>query len=216
MAPKKLPHPSDSLSPPKQDRSAETRERLLRAAIACFAKHGVAATNTTMISDAAGVTRGAYLHHFKSRQMLVASAVGMMVEDAMANIEAGIHGLFAPRRDESVFYTIWKQAYPDTFFAGYEMMLLARHDEELSREWNFQSRRFAIRRKEVLMQIFPPEVAIGEAYPFLEAIADFFRGIKVMEVVRTEAETRAVIDSVTLVFNGKLDRIAARRTDLPG
>ncbi|WP_394693639.1 TetR family transcriptional regulator [Hyphobacterium sp.] len=212
MVAKTASHPTTSIAPAKQDRSVETRERLLRAAIACFSERGVGATNTTMISDAAGVTRGAYLHHFKSREMLVAAAVALMVEDAMANIEAGILGLFAPKRPDGLFYTIWKQAYPDTFFAGYEMMLLARHDDHLSREWNYQSKRFAIRRKEVLMQIFPADIAVGQAYPLLEAIADFFRGVKVMEVVRTEAESRAVIDAVAPLFSAELDRISALRT----
>lgn len=211
MARKPLSHPTNAMSPAKQDRSVETRERLLRAAIECFTRHGVGATNTTMIADAAGVTRGAYLHHFKSRQMLVAAAVALMVEDGMANIEVGIQGLFAEKRPSNLFYTIWKQAYPDTFFAGYEMMLLARHDETLNREWNYQSKRFAIRRKEVLMQIFPADVAVNEAYPLLEAIADFFRGVKVMEVVRSEDESRQVIDSVTALFSRELDRIGQKR-----
>ncbi|WP_394693578.1 TetR family transcriptional regulator [Hyphobacterium sp.] len=200
-------HPSNQLLPAKQDRSVDTRERLLRAAIDCFSKFGVGATNTTIISEAAGVTRGAYLHHFK----LVAAAVALMVEDAMGQIETGIKALFQTERSSTVFIDIWKKAYPDTFFAGYEMMLLARHDPELKREWLYQSKRFAIRRKEVLMNLFPADVAVNEAYPFLEAVADFFRGMKVMEVVRTEEESRAVIKSIGRLFDAELTRIAKLR-----
>ncbi len=147
------------------------------------------------------------MHHFK----LVAAAVALMVEDAMGQIETGIKALFQTERSSTVFIDIWKKAYPDTFFAGYEMMLLARHDPELKREWLYQSKRFAIRRKEVLMNLFPADVAVNEAYPFLEAVADFFRGMKVMEVVRTEEESRAVIKSIGRLFDAELTRIAKLR-----
>ena len=46
---------------PQQDRSAETRRRVLDAAIELLAAAGYAATTTTAVGERAGVSRGALL-----------------------------------------------------------------------------------------------------------------------------------------------------------
>jgi len=202
--------PSELIEPAIQPRSESTRLKLLEAAIECFTQNGVAYTNTTSIAKKAGVTRGAYLHHFKTRENLIAGAVALMVEKAQAEISTGIRSLFSPERPSDVYARIWKQAYPESFYAGYEMMLLSRHDATLRKEWMIQSSRFAEHRKAVLREIFSPSVVEKEAYPFLEAIADFFRGIKIMEVVRSEKETLEVIKSVTPLFDTRLNQICQK------
>lgn len=197
--------PSAEIAPAKQARGSETREKLLEAAIACFDRHGVAATNTTMISDEAGLTRGAYLHHFKSREMLIAAAIDHMQQALMGSIEDSIRQLFrAPGEDDALFVAIWKSAMSDGFFAGYEMMLNARQNEKLRREWLYHSKAFRKKRQDVLRALFPEEIALGEAYYFVEGLADFYRGLKIMEVVRSEAETRAVIAAMAPVFRARL------------
>lgn len=45
-------------------RSAEMRERLLDATVACLIEYGYAATTTARVVEKAGVTKGAQLHHF--------------------------------------------------------------------------------------------------------------------------------------------------------
>lgn len=202
--------PSELIDPAIQTRSEATRLRLLEAAIECFTLNGVAQTNTTSIAKQAGVTRGAYLHHFKSRENLIAGAVALMVEKAQTEITKGIHSLFSPDRPSDVYLRIWKQAYPDSFYAGYEMMLQSRHDATLRKEWMIQSSRFAEHRKTVLREMFEPSVVEQEAYPLLEAIADFFRGIKIMEVVRSEKETLEVIESIIPLFDARLNQICQK------
>lgn len=202
--------PSEAIEPALQPRSEVTRTKLLEAAIDCFTEFGVAQTNTTVIARKAGLTRGAYLHHFKTRETLIAGAVALIVEKAQAEISAGIHMLFSKERPVDVYLQIWKNAYPESFYAGYEMMLLSRHNRMLHEEWLVQSARFADHRKAVLETLFDATVAEIEAYPFLEAIADFFRGIKIMEVVRTETETRTVIDSMIPLFDARLDEICGK------
>ncbi len=50
-----------------QERSGETRARLVAAAIDCIAGLGYTAATTPVIADRAGVTRGALQYHFSSR-----------------------------------------------------------------------------------------------------------------------------------------------------
>ncbi len=53
---------------PPYQRGEETRARILRAAEACFARNGYDATGVAEICRQAGVTKGAFYHHFPSKQ----------------------------------------------------------------------------------------------------------------------------------------------------
>jgi AcrR family transcriptional regulator len=59
----------------QQERSAAMRRRLLDATIDCLVAYGYAGTTTTKVTELAGVTRGAQVHHFPTRADLVAAAV---------------------------------------------------------------------------------------------------------------------------------------------
>ena len=53
-----------------QKRSQETHNRLLMAAVEEFAQHGYEAASVSQICRAAGVSKGAFYHHFPSKQAL--------------------------------------------------------------------------------------------------------------------------------------------------
>jgi len=53
-----------------QPRGEGTRSRILRAAGDCFAQQGYDATGVAEICERAGVTKGAFYHHFPSKQDL--------------------------------------------------------------------------------------------------------------------------------------------------
>src|SRR3954469_23741665 len=57
------------------ERSAATREALLDATLECLVQDGYANTTTARVAERAGVSRGAHLHHFQTRQALVAAAI---------------------------------------------------------------------------------------------------------------------------------------------
>jgi AcrR family transcriptional regulator len=60
---------------PHAERSAAMRQRLLKAAVACLFELGYAATSTQAVTDRAGVSRGAILHHFPTKvDLMVAVA----------------------------------------------------------------------------------------------------------------------------------------------
>lgn len=55
---------------PKQSRSEATYRRLLAAGETCFARRGYEAVSVADICAEAGVTKGAFYHHFPSKQAL--------------------------------------------------------------------------------------------------------------------------------------------------
>ena len=94
---------------------------------------------------------------------------------------------------------------------GYEMMILARHEPELAREWQYHSDRFKSHRRQVLAELFADPEDCERAMALLDVISDFFRGIKVMELVRTQQESRAVIAAAAEVLVPQLQDLAARK-----
>lgn len=53
-----------------QQRGQETYARLIKAAVECFAEQGYDATGVAKICRRAGVSKGAFYHHFSSKQKL--------------------------------------------------------------------------------------------------------------------------------------------------
>src|SRR5258707_2996159 len=76
----------------QEERSAETRRRLLDATVACLFDRGYAGTTTTEIASHAGVSRGAQLHHFPRKDELVVSALEHVFELRLVEMSAAIAG----------------------------------------------------------------------------------------------------------------------------
>jgi AcrR family transcriptional regulator len=59
----------------QEERSRATRARLMEATISCLVERGWTGTSTTLVSQRAGVSRGAQLHHFPTKNALVLAAI---------------------------------------------------------------------------------------------------------------------------------------------
>ena len=59
----------------QQQHTEETQAALLDATIACLHEVGYAATSTTLVSERAGVSRGAQTHHYPTKTQLVVAAI---------------------------------------------------------------------------------------------------------------------------------------------
>jgi AcrR family transcriptional regulator len=75
----------------RQERSRQTREALVRAALALWREHGFDDTTIDDISSAAGVARSTYYFHFPDKEVLLREVAGMSAEsigDAVARAMA--------------------------------------------------------------------------------------------------------------------------------
>ena len=73
---------------PQQDRSRATRSKLLEAAVACLAEMGWSRSTVAVVSERAGVSRGAAQHHFPTREALFVAAVEHVAHQRSAEIRA--------------------------------------------------------------------------------------------------------------------------------
>jgi len=79
--------------------------RIVAAALALFAEHGVSATSLQMIADYIGVTKAAVYHQFKTKEAIVVAAV----EVELAKLEEVLDAAEAAERDKSSLETLLTQ-----------------------------------------------------------------------------------------------------------
>ena len=77
-----------------QQRSQETRQRLLDAAARLFSQQGYDATGVAQICASAGVSKGAFYHHFETKQAVFLA----LLEEWLARLDAAFT---AVRQDSS-------------------------------------------------------------------------------------------------------------------
>jgi AcrR family transcriptional regulator len=155
----------------QEERSAETRAKLLQATIECLYEQGYAATTTIEIARRAGVSRGAQLHHFPTKAELVTTAVERLLEqrneefrEAFERLPAG-----ANRASEAVDL-LWKILSGQTFYAWLEVVLASRTDENLRRTVAAMAARYVDTVNRTFRELFQPPPA---ATPFVDVAPMF-------------------------------------------
>ena len=76
--------------PTVSTRRAQTRERLLDAALICFSERGVLGASVEEVCDAAGFTRGAFYSNFASRDELCLELLRRECERQLAHAESAM------------------------------------------------------------------------------------------------------------------------------
>src|SRR6185436_7013137 len=100
--------------------------------IECLVEHGFGGTSTTLISQRAGVSRGAQLHHFPTKNDLVVAAVEhLSVLRGEELREAAQHLPSGKRRTRAVLEMFADHFTSPVFTAALELWVAARTDEAL-------------------------------------------------------------------------------------
>lgn len=113
----------------QEERSAQTRARLMEATLELLNGRGYSRTTVADIADLAGVSRGALSHHFESKDDLVAAAVDRMLGKATAEIAALAGEVQAGAMDLDGFIDrLWEMFSGQLFFVTLEHVTEARHN----------------------------------------------------------------------------------------
>ena len=117
---------------PQEERTRAMRRRLLEATVDCLVEDGWSGTSTTSVSQRAGVSRGAQLHHFPTKNDLVVAAVehlselrGAELRDAATRVPDG------PGRTRAVLEMLGDHFTSPVFTAALELWVAARTDPTL-------------------------------------------------------------------------------------
>jgi|SRR5580692_6408250 AcrR family transcriptional regulator len=116
----------------QQERSSKTRSALVDAAIACLVDYGYSGTTTGLVCDRAGVSRGAYLHHFRTRAALVAAALAELAHRREEDFREQVDGLPEDgTRIEVALELLWAWFTEPLFYASVDLGVHAQTDAEL-------------------------------------------------------------------------------------
>jgi AcrR family transcriptional regulator len=129
----------------QEERSAETRRRLLDATVACLYERGYAGTTTTEIATRAGVSRGAQLHHFPKKDELVVSALEHVLALRLTELAHAVAEPPPGNREARLLILIdkmWPIFKGPTFYAWLELVVASRTDPALNEAVGAVSQRF--------------------------------------------------------------------------
>lgn len=130
----------------QQRKSAQTRLRMLEAAVDCLVTGGYAGLTTAQVAERAPVSRGAMHHHFATRIDLVAAVVDHIFYQRIRLFLEDYLGTMAQRGDEELIdlatQAHWRSVQTREYAAYVELAVAARTDSELNAAFEPAARRY--------------------------------------------------------------------------
>ena len=150
----------------QQTKSEQTRQAILSAAIDCFHEFGYANTTTDNIARAAGVSRGAMLHHFSTRFDLIRAAVQHLSSRWLAryaDVETRVNQGAEHTRVAEGIDAYWALLNTPDWVVFHELKVAARTDRELESALVPVLEDFGRTLEATTRQLFP-DLVLSEAY----------------------------------------------------
>jgi len=124
----------DSARRTQAERSNAMRQRLIEATVQCLAAEGYVGTTVSQIITAAGVSRGAPLHHFPTKASLIEATADHLIRQLYIYLGHAIRALeHSDNRLNDMILASWHELFGKTeSLALMELMLASRRDDELS------------------------------------------------------------------------------------
>lgn len=166
-------------------RSAATREALLDATIASLVEDGYANTTTARVAERAGVSRGAHLHHFQTRQALVAAAMERLAQRRAAELNAAAERI--PPGREGILQgldLLWAGYASPLYQAALELWMHARTDTELRERLTVVERELDRQTLAVSARLFPSIAGGPDFERLIEMAAATMRGLSLVETLQ--------------------------------
>jgi AcrR family transcriptional regulator len=170
----------------------ETQRRVLDAAIMCLIRDGYAAASTVRIAECAGVSRGALMHHFQSREELVAAAVEHLGLARAAELAGHAQDLPpGTGRVAAALDLLWASFSGDLFKATLELWTAARTDPDLRLLVDDVERRHGRGQIELFGELLGSDVT---GHPDFEERVQFavgaMRGLAVLDTFHADPQAR--------------------------
>ena len=166
------------------ERSSTTRRALLEATIASLVEDGYANTTTSRVAERAGVSRGAHLHHFQTRQALVAAAIELLARRRGAALLAAADTLpTGPERVAKGLDLIWASYASPLFQAALDLWSDARTDPELREHLTGVERELDRQTLELARRFFPDLAARPDFDHHIEMAVATARGLALLDTL---------------------------------
>ncbi|HEX4686887.1 MAG TPA: TetR/AcrR family transcriptional regulator [Nocardioides sp.] len=179
-----------SVRVPQEERSRAMRARLMDATIECLVERGFGGTSTTLISERAGVSRGAQLHHFPTKNALVVAAVAHLTEVRGAELAAAAAAVPAARRTRDVVRMLGDHFASPVFIAALELWVAARTDPSLREAVEPLERRVGRDTHEMTVLLLSADESRPGVRELVQATLDLVRGLGLAATISDDTRRR--------------------------
>jgi AcrR family transcriptional regulator len=206
---------------PQGERSRLMRQRLLEATVDCLVEHGWSGTSTTLVSQRAGVSRGAQLHHYPTRNDLVLAAVEHLGAGREEELRAQVAALpERPTRTREVLDVLADHFTGPLSVAAAEVWMGARTDRRLHEAVAAVEARVDRNAQRRTAEALGLDEPLAGARELVQATLDLVRGLCLAGTLTDDAVRRSrILDRWAEVLDGELLRSSddgqarARRAD---
>lgn len=191
---------------PQEERTRAMRARLLEATVECLVEHGFSGTSTTLVSRRAGVSRGAQLHHFPTKNDLVVAAVEHISTTRGVELEAALAA--APTgegRTRAVLEILAEHFTSPIFTAALELWVAARTDEQLSQAVQRLEQRVGRQSHQVTATALGVDGNAPGTRELVQATLDLVRGLGLANTISDDTRRRTrVLDAWATTLDAAL------------
>jgi AcrR family transcriptional regulator len=166
------------------------RARLMDATIECLVERGFAGTSTTLISERAGVSRGAQLHHFPTKNALVVAAVEHLTEVRGEELARAAARVPAAHRTRDVVRMLGDHFASPVFVAALELWVAARTDPALREAVEPLERRVGRDTHRMTVQLLGADESEPGVRELLQATLDLVRGLGLAATISDDTRRR--------------------------
>src|SRR5580765_2084769 len=174
------------------------RARLLDATVELLVERGFAGTTTTLVSERAGVSRGAQLHHFPSKNDLVLAAV----DHVMAARDEAIEQMTVRPGDvKAALRVLADYMTSPVFVAALELWVAARTDPELLSLVAPFEQRIGRETHRVAVRILGADESRPGVRELVQATLDMIRGLGLAATLGDDSRRRRrILDRWAIVL----------------
>lgn len=170
------------------ERSAGTREKILNVAIDLLYQKGLRDTSTVDIATAAGVSRGALLHHYPTKEELLKESLRFLLRKEIDSIRAMASDIDRGKLDTDGFFdALWQKFSGPLFMVTLEYVTASRTDPAIKSALQPVAYEFNTSLDEI-WELFFTESSVppGERRKALTATLCFMRGMGTQTVWRED------------------------------
>jgi AcrR family transcriptional regulator len=187
------------------------RSRLMEATVDLLVERGFGGTSTTLVSERAGVSRGAQLHHFPTKNDLVVAAVEHLTEKRGAELAAASRRLpDGPKRTRAVLQVLGDHFTSPVFTAALELWVAARTDETLLAAVAPLEQRIGREVHRMTVELLGADESQAGVRELVQATLDLVRGLGLAGTISDDARRRGrILDQWALVLDRALEEAVA-------
>ncbi|TNM38549.1 TetR/AcrR family transcriptional regulator [Nocardioides albidus] len=176
---------------PQEERTRAMRQRLMDATVELLVEKGFSGTSTTLVSERAGVSRGAQLHHFPTKNDLVVAAVAHLTQIRGSDLEAAVDRLpEGPGRTEAVVQMLGEHFASPVFTAALELWVAARTDPALLQAVGPLEQRVGRETHRLTVELLGADESRPGVRELVQATLDLVRGLGLADTLGDDARRR--------------------------